>query len=275
MTLEWQADLIVVTLVAGAVGACISVVVGLPALRLRGLYLAVTTLAFAVAMGSYFLNPRFFDWLPDEADRVPRLPVLGRVDYTSTKAIYAVSAVAMVLAIVAVQGMRASRTGRVLLALRDNEAGTTAYGISVMRAKLTAFAIAGFLAGCSGGLFVHHQQAYQVADPSQGIGIFIAAVVGGLGSALGALLGSLFFWGTSWWLEGAWRLFASAIGVMAVLLIAPGGLAALAYQGRDWLLRQLAVRRGIHVPSMVADDQLAPLPVPAPTAPPSTAGADA
>ena len=255
MTINWSADLLVVTLVAGIVGAAISVLVGLPALRIRGLYLAVTTLAFAVAVSSYVLNTRFFDWLPDE--RVPRLPILGRVGYTSPTGIYWVSVVALALAFIAVRGIRRSRTGRVLLALRDNEAGTTAYGVSVTRAKLTAFAIAGFLAGAQGGLFVLHQQAFTTAEAQASLGIFIAAVVGGLGSALGALLGSLFFWGTFWWLEGAWRLFASAIGVLAVLLIAPGGLAGLVYQARDWLLRQLAVRRGIHVPSMVADDRLA------------------
>ena len=111
------------------------------------------------------------------------------------------------------------------------------------------------LAGAQGGLFVLHQQAFTVAEAQASFGIFIAAVVGGLGSTLGALLGSLFFWGTFWWLEGSWRLFASAIGVLAVLLIAPGGLAGLAYQGRDWLLRRLAARRQIHVPALVADDR--------------------
>lgn len=255
MIINWQADLLLVTLVAGVVGAAISVVVGLPALRVRGLYLAVTTFAFAVAVASYILNPRFFGWLPQE--RVPRLPILGRIGYTSPEGIYWVSVVALALAAVAVRGIRRSRTGRVLLALRDNEAGTSAYGISVTRAKLTAFAIAGFLAGASGGLVVVHQQAFGAAEANASLGIFIAAVVGGLGSILGALLGSLFFWGTFWWLEGAWRLFASSIGVLAVLLIAPGGLGGLAYEARDWLLRQLASRRDIHVPSLVADDQLA------------------
>ncbi len=255
MTLNWNADLIVVTLAGATVGAAVSALVGLPALRVRGLYLAVTTLAFAVAMGSYFLNDRFFSWLPNE--RVPRLPILGRISYESPTGIYYVSVVALALSFGAVHGIRNSRTGRVLLALRDNENGVAAFGVSVTRAKLTAFAVAGFLAGASGSLFVHHQQAFAPAPGGASIGIFIAAVVGGLGSIAGALFGSLFFWGTFWWLEGNWRLFASSVGALAVLLIAPGGLAGMMYQLRDWLLRQLATRRGIHVPSLLADDQLA------------------
>ncbi len=256
MILHWNADLLVVVPVAGLLCAAIAVVVGLPALRLQGLYLAVTTFAFAVAASSYFLNTRFFDWLPD--DRIPRLPILGRVDYSSTRGMYFVSLIALALALVALNGLRNSRTGRVLLALRDNEAGVAAFGVSVTRAKLTAFALSGFFAGCSGVLVVVHQQAYNGdgVSASGGIATLIAAVVGGLGSGFGALLGSLFFNGTFWWLKGIWRLFATGIGVLAVLLVAPGGLGAIIYQFRDWLLRRLALRHGIHVPSLVADSEL-------------------
>lgn len=241
LTLEWELDIILVTLLSGLVGAAVAAVVGLPALRLRGLYLAVTTLATALALSSYLLNPRFFDWIPD--DRVPRRPIFGRIDWDSTRGVYFVCLVAMLVTLVGLQGIRRSRTGRVLLALRDNEAGVTAYGVSVMRAKLTAFAIAGFMCGCSGALFVHHQQSLVGPTGGAGIGLLIAAVVGGLGSLLGAFLGALWFWGTFWWLEGNWRVFATGFGAIAVLLVAPGGLAMLVYQARDALLQRILGRR--------------------------------
>ncbi|MDH3706690.1 MAG: ABC transporter permease [Acidimicrobiia bacterium] len=243
LNLTFNADLIVACLGAGVAGAAIAAVAGLPALRLRGMYLAVVTLALALAGTAWLLNPDFFDWVPDE--RIPRLPLLGRFDYDTPTRFYYVTLVVTVLAVVALQGIRHSRTGRVLVALRENEAGAAAFGVSVVRAKLSAFAISGFFAALAGGLFVHHQQAYDVGfyGGGSGIGFFIAAVIGGLGSIFGAFLGSLWFFGTFWWLEGRWRLFASGIGGLIVLLIAPDGVAGLVYRLRQMFLTNVWERR--------------------------------
>jgi branched-chain amino acid transport system permease protein len=79
-------------------------------------------------------------------------------------------------------------------------------------------------------------------------------VVGGLGSLLGAGLGSLYLEGSQWWLPGAqWQTLASAVGVLLVLMIIPGGIGDLVYRGRDAALRYVALRRGLIVPSLVAD----------------------
>lgn len=158
LTVTWSTDLTVAVLVAGLVGAVLAVLVGLPALRFGGFYLAVTTFAFALATTAYFLDRAYFDWIP--AERIPRLPLLGRVDIDSPTRIYYVMLVAAALVFVGLRGIRRTRTGRVLIALRDNEAATQAYGVDVVRAKLTAFAVSGFVAAVAGGLFVHHQQAF-------------------------------------------------------------------------------------------------------------------
>jgi branched-chain amino acid transport system permease protein len=239
---RWNVDIVVATLAAGGMGALVSLVVGVPALRLRGAYLAVTTLAFSIAISQYFLNPRFFAWVPDE--RVERNPIFGVVDWTSSRAIYYTALVTMILCFVAVHGIRRSRTGRVLIALRDNEGATEAYGVSPVRAKLTAFAISGFLAAVAGSIYTHHQQSFIVNDPYFSINVFAASVVGGLGSLLGAFLGAFWWNGTFFWLKGAWRLFASGIGVLLILLVAPGGLAGLWYDLRDLVLRKLGRRYG-------------------------------
>lgn len=243
LNLEYNADLLATCAVAGLVGAATAALVGLPALRLRGMYLAVVTLALALAGTSWLLNPAFFDWVPDR--RIPRLPLLGRFSYDSPTRIYYLTLVMLVLSVIAIQGMRRSRTGRVLVALRENEAAAAAFGVSVVRAKLSAFAISGFFAALAGALFVHHQQAYEVAfyGGGNGIGFFIAAVIGGLGSVFGAFLGALWFFGTFWWLEGRWRIFATGIGGLIVLLIAPDGLSGLLYRLRHLGLRTLHDRR--------------------------------
>lgn len=254
LTQNWGVDITLATLAAGCCGALVSLVVGVPALRLRGAYLAVTTLAFSITVSQYVLNPRFFDWVPDQ--RIERNPIFGVIDWSSSTAIYYVSLVTMLLMFAAVHGIRRSRTGRVLIALRDNEGATEAYGVSPVRAKLTAFAISGFLAAVAGAMITHHQQAFIVDDPGFSIGVFAASVVGGLGSLLGAFAGALWWNGTFFWLQGAWRLFASGVGVLLVLLVATGGLAGLWYDLRDVTLRKLGRRHGI-VEEDLAEDLLA------------------
>ena len=83
--------------------------------------------------------------------------------------------------------------------------------------------------------------------------MFTAAVVGGLGSLAGAVLGALYLNGGQWFLPAPWNLLPSAVGVLLVLMVLPGGLGNLAYRGRDAFLRSLARRRGIVVASLLAD----------------------
>jgi len=242
LTTDYGFDLILATMISGMAGAASSLVIGLPALRLRGAYLAVTSLAFGLTVSQYLLNPRFFGWIPTA--RVERHPVLGRIGWESSTAVYYVSLVGMIAAFVAVRGIRHSRTGRVLIAIRDNENATESFGVSTTRAKLTAFAVSGFLAATAGSLLVHHQQAFVIAgyDAQSSIGVFTAAVIGGMGSVLGSFLGAAFWFGTFFWLKGTWRVFASGIGVLIVLMIAPSGLAGLWYDLRDLTLRWIAGR---------------------------------
>ncbi|MEZ5180189.1 MAG: branched-chain amino acid ABC transporter permease [Acidimicrobiales bacterium] len=231
-----------------------AVVVGLPALRLPGLYLAVTTLAFALASSNYLLNRKEQSWIP--AERIERPALFRTFDLTSQAAMFEVSLAVVVLGFLAVAGIRRSRTGRVLLAVRDNERGAAAYSISVARAKLTGFAVSGFLAATAGCLLVHISQAYSEKPfvAAESLGVFTAAVVGGLGSLAGAVLGALYLNGGVWFLPEKWRLLPTAVGVLAVLLVLPGGLSNLLYRGRDALLRRLARRRGIVVASLLADE---------------------
>src|SRR5581483_6782021 len=139
-TQVWHADMALALLFAGAVGI---VVVGLPALRLRGLFLAVTTLAFALTT-SYLFVDNHFSWVP--TGRVNRPTLLGGAVLNSQYAYYYLCLAVAVLGVLGARGVYRSRTGRVLRAGRENETAAQAFGVSVARAKLTAFAISGFLA---------------------------------------------------------------------------------------------------------------------------------
>jgi branched-chain amino acid transport system permease protein len=255
-TQHWNLDLGLTLLLAGTVGAAVALVVGLPALRLRGFFLAVTTLAFAMATSAYLLNVQYFSWVPDPESVVIRPHLFGGISLTSQRTYYYVCLVVLAVAVVAVRGIRRSRTGRVLIALRENERGAQAFGVNVLRAKLTAFAISGFLAAVGGCLLVELLGGFSPDSyaPDQSFVVFTAAVVGGLGSLLGAGLGSLYLEGAQWWLPGAqWQTLASALGVLLVLMIIPGGIGDVVYRVRDAALRWVAQRRGLIVPSLLAD----------------------
>lgn len=243
-TAEWNFDLTLALVVAGLCAAVVAVVVGLPSLRFHGIFVAVTTLAFAIAVSGFLLNPNQARWIP--TDLVRRRPLLGIWDLTGQGAMYEASLGVLVLALLAVSGIRRSRTGRSLRAVRDNDRGARAYGVRAFVARLTAFAISGFLAGVAGCLLVYVNQGFDVGTfgPEQGLNTFISTVVGGVGSAIGAILGALVLGGARASLSGPAALLPSAVGVLFVLLALPGGLAEVLYRSRDAVLARLARRTG-------------------------------
>lgn len=255
LTEEWNVDLTLSLLASAVVGAVVALIVGLPALRQRGLFLAVTSLGFSLATTSYFLNDDFWvgSWVHDSP--FARLPVLGRLDVNTPVRMYYVALVGLAVILVAMRGVRRTRTGRVLLALRENEPAAQTFGISPLRAKLTGFALSGAVAAFAGGLFAYNLKIYtaQSFAPQDSIQVFVMAVIGGLGTLAGGVIGALYLKGLEWFLPGEWVFFATGTGVLAVLLVVPSGIGGLLFWGRDQWLRWVARRRGLIVPSLLAD----------------------
>ncbi|MEY2451074.1 MAG: hypothetical protein QOD92_648 [Acidimicrobiaceae bacterium] len=257
-TEEWGLDLSLALLLSAGVGAVVAVAVGLPALRRRGFYLAVITLAFSLATTSYFLNRDFFDWVPTQ--RIPRPALFGRIGIDSPTGMYYVVLAVLVGCLVGLRGVRESRTGRALLAMRDNEKGAQAYGLNATRTRLVAFALSGALASLAGCLFVHHQQAVgsQPYQPFQSLIVFTMVIIGGVTVPLGAVLGALYVQGTQWFLPTEWQFVASGIGVLGILLLLPGGLGGLVYRIRDRWLAYVASRHHIDAPGLATTAQEPP-----------------
>jgi ABC-type branched-subunit amino acid transport system ATPase component len=232
-------------------------------LRIKGPFLAVTSLAFAVTTGTFFLNNEYFPWLvPSVQERLFSRPVIfDKFNLESDFTYYYVVLLALVLTIASVSRLRRSRTGRVLIATRDNSRAAQSYGISPVRAQLTAFALSGFIAGIAGGLYLFHQHQLSstVRDPSQNILVFSIGVLGGLGSIGGALIGACYLYFVSYssfTTTQQAQLFASGVGLLVIMLIRPDGLGGAFYAGRDALLRRIAKMRGIVVPSLLADTRV-------------------
>ena len=263
-------DLSLALLGGGLIGAGTAVVIGLPALRRRGLTLAVTSLAFGLMASSWLLNRNFFgegaslDWLPPL--RIERPDLFGVISIDTETRYYYLCLAGLGLAYAMVRGLRASRTGRALIAIRENERSAESFGISARRTTLVAFAFSGFLAAFAGALFVHHQTGLNLGpyEPGESLEVFSMTVIGGLGSAPGALLGATYVRGVDYYLPAEYQILATGIGLLAVLLLLPGGLGAAFADARDGFLRWVARRRGIVVPSLVADFAD---PVPSPPAP--------
>ena len=251
-------DLGFAMLAAGAVGALVAVAVGIPAARAGGLTLAVTTLALAPAVLFWLLNPEFFDWVP--RGRFNSDPTLfGTIEIKSQMSFYFLTLSVLALAIAIAYGIRRSRTGRVLIALRENPRAAEAYGINALRTMLAGFAISGFLAAVAGVLFVHHQHMISqdtMNNPfsaESSLRVFAIVVIGGMASVPGAILGAVYVYALQYYMLPEWRFLATGVGLLGILLILPGGLGAGLAEARDAGLRWIARRRNIIVPSLLAD----------------------
>jgi ABC-type branched-subunit amino acid transport system ATPase component/ABC-type branched-subunit amino acid transport system permease subunit len=232
------------------VGALTATLVGIPALRISGLFLAVATLAFGVPVSSFLLNYSHFPTL--NPSNLIRPPVLQRIDLEKPLYFYYFCLVVLVAAVLLARNYRNSRPGRALIAVRDNERGAAAYSIEPLRTKLSAFAFSGALAGVAGGLYALLLRGIPFSgySPMSSLIVFTMVVIGGVASLPGALIGAVYVEGAQFFLRGAWQLLATGAGLVILLMIAPGGLGEIVFAIRDWLLRRVARRRGLSVPSL-------------------------
>jgi branched-chain amino acid transport system permease protein len=268
-TYHW--DFFATVIVGGLAGALVAVLIGLPALRVQGLFLAVTTLAFSFTVSSFVLNREFFGWLMPKESSLVKPPILwGKYDLNADSKIgpislwheakfYYLCLAFLILIVAAASAFRRNRSGRILIGTRDNGRAVQAFGVNLARTRLAAFAISGFIAAVAGSLFVYSQGSVDAPSygPEYSIQLFVMAVIGGIGSLPGALLGAAFVVGLPL-LPGLRDIqiiefITSGIGVVLVLYFLPGGLAEGCYRLRDRFLRRVAAKHDIHVPSLVAD----------------------
>ena len=253
-----------------AAGVVVAMVIGLPAVRIQGLYLAVTTLAFGYAMEGYILRknhwigrhllPRGF------ASQITRPLLYGRIDLEDDKTFYFVCLCFLAVAMLAALSFRRNRSGRVLIAARDNQRAAPAYAVNLVRTRLAAFAVSGGIAGMAGVLLVYAQHNVIPAsfDVLSSITLFLAVVIGGLTSVPFAVLGAISFeafvlFGPRLY-QGLGSTFVAVVPLLLTgpllvvdLYFYPGGSAEAGFQTRDKFLRRVARIHNILVPSLVAD----------------------
>ncbi|MDI2124609.1 branched-chain amino acid ABC transporter permease/ATP-binding protein [Yinghuangia seranimata] len=254
----------VAVLVAACGTAVLAAVVGLGALRVRGLMLAVGTFAFAIACEQFLYRKRFFSGDFGAAVPFPRTTVFG-IDVSGQRAYYYLVLAVLVVVLAVVARLRASGIGRAAIAVRDNEDGAAAYTVAAGRIRVGLFALSGGIAGIGGALLgaalqsIPWGERYFLANDS--LTLVAIAVIGGQGSVAGPVLGAA-------WVVGVPALFpgnalapllVSGIGLLMLLLYAPGGLVQPAYALRAALIRRFAPDPHAEaVPGPAADDSPRP-----------------
>jgi branched-chain amino acid transport system permease protein len=177
---------------AGFVAAGAGLVIGIPSLRVKGLYLCMATLA-----AQFIFEFIFIHWESMthgiRGINVPA-PVLGNFALDTEKRFYFLTLIMVILAVVYARNLVRSRVGRAFVAIRDRDLAAEIMGISLFRYKLTAFAISSFYAGVAGALWVSFMR---IVTPEHfpfhlSIQYLAMVIVGGMGSVLGSIFGAIF-----------------------------------------------------------------------------------
>jgi ABC-type branched-subunit amino acid transport system ATPase component/ABC-type branched-subunit amino acid transport system permease subunit len=239
-------------LYAVAAGGVVALAIGLPALRIRGLYLAVTTLGFAVAAPVWLYGQHWLVQVQDAlpSTRLPRSHLFG-LDLARERNYYWVCLAVLAVLCVLVDGLRTSGLGRAMAAVRDNEAAAASMGISPRRVKLVAFVLAGMVAACAGyfygGLLVSFNDPSAFA-PELSLALVATVILGGVTTVSGAVLGALWVKGLGYFvapklpgLLGAnVTLLISGVGLLVAVLQFPGGIAEVAFRIRDRVVARVS-----------------------------------
>jgi branched-chain amino acid transport system permease protein len=179
-------------IMGGVAAALLSVIIGIPSLRLKGLYLAITTLAFSFIVLHIILYAENITHGPNGV-RIARPQFLG-LDLTRERQLYYFILVVVVLTTLFALNLLRSRIGRAWIAIRDQDIAARVMGINLIRYKLLAFAVSSFIVGIAGSLIALQLRFIGVDVFSMLVGVEALAmiIVGGLGSIAGSILGAIF-----------------------------------------------------------------------------------
>ncbi|UZP66060.1 branched-chain amino acid ABC transporter permease [Desulfovibrio mangrovi] len=176
----------------GCVAAVVGMFFGIPSLRLKGIYLAISTLAAQLILEYLFLH---MDFLTGGANgmAVDSPSLFGFAFNSDTRMFYLIFAVTT-LCVLAVSNIVRTRSGRAFVAIRDFYQSAENVGVDLFRFKLQAFATSSFLAGVAGGLWAYYTMYITPEQFSIALSISYLAmiIIGGMGSVLGSILGAVF-----------------------------------------------------------------------------------
>jgi ABC-type branched-subunit amino acid transport system ATPase component/ABC-type branched-subunit amino acid transport system permease subunit len=260
--------------VLAALGATVlGVVVGLPALRIRGMLVAVVTLACAVAVeAAWFRNNDFNGGSAGSPIANPELFGLdlgiGTGKAFPRPAFALLCLFTLVAAAVGVARLRTTRLGSAMLAVRANERSAAAAGISVVRVKIIGFAIGSFIAGIGGCLLAYKQTnvTFESFNALLGLAVFASVFLAGITSVSGGIVAGLLASGGLAFVFmdrsfdiGRWYGVVSGIGLVLAVIINPDGAVGPAHAAIDRRRQARLAAPGLDVPEEMTEG---PIPLP-------------
>ena len=217
-------DIVLGLLAAAAAAALVSLVIGLPALRIRGPMLAVTTLGFALAAQAWLFGQ---SWMLGRGVH-PAAPKLLGITFDTGKKYYFFALAVFLLGLWIARNVWVGGLGRCLRAVRDNEEAARSFTVGAVGRKLQGFVVAGLLAGLGGAVYGHALSLLAATSfpVDSSINAAAATVVGGIGALIGPLLGAFYIFGIPRFLplDNA-GLAATSLGWLLIILQLPGGIA--------------------------------------------------
>ena len=235
--------------IAVFVTAGIAAITGIGALRVRGILLAISTFAFAIAAEKYIYHRPFFS-NGDSSVKFER-GWFYTWDLKDQRTYFYFALGCLILCILVIGRLRRSGIGRSIIAVRDNTDTASAYTVSPVRMKLTAFAVAGGIAGFGGAVFANAarnirftEAHFQIGDSLQVVNM---VVIGGLGSVIGPVLGAFWVRGLPTFFpdNALISLVTSSVGFLVMLMYFPGGFVQIAYKVRDAAVGRTERRYGL------------------------------
>lgn len=230
---------------AGLISAAAGVTIGIPCLRLKGLYLAMATMAFGAVIEHLSIH---WESLTKgvRGISVPPVALLGYTFDTDEKFYYPALLITALL-IIAAKNILRTKVGRAFIAIRDRDIAAELVGVNLTQYKVLAFAISSFYAGIAGGLYAYytsyvHPEHFNIMLSIEFIAMII---VGGMGTVLGSILGAVFItlvpevlrW-LSYYIGQSypvvadrfseeWNIAVFGLSIMLFLILEPGGFVAI------------------------------------------------
>lgn len=249
VALAFNPPFIVGIIIAAIVNGLLGIVLGLPALRLEGNYLAIATLGFGVAFQHVFMEWESFTGGFSGLRNIPPAHLFG-ITFQSRLNMYYLILVFIVIAIIVSRNILSSRTGRALIAMRDSHVAASSMGVDIAQYKTYAFVISAVFAGVAGSLYAYlMKQVYPNSfDIALSLNILAMIVIGGIASIEGSIVGALFITIIPQFLKNIKVQNASFIltGVLLILSVMyfPYGLIQIYHKLVNKIIRIFSKKKG-------------------------------
>ena len=265
------ASIPVLLFLCGLLGAAIMIVIGIPAVRIRGLTLVITTLGFGTVSYEWLFKQNWFGSSRSYGLEVLAPGLRGLGHPSGELAIYYLALGVLACALLGAAALRRSLPGRMIVAVRDNESAALAFGVTPATVKLATLALSGFVAAAGGVLWADAWKNISLSqfNPDLSLAILAVPVIGGLGSLSGAVAGAVLVYMNAFFIgplltglfgdvgnQIGFQLLLGGGGLVGMMLAYPTGIAGAAQRLWERFLQRVADEEAVRAEPASASEAL-------------------